>query len=336
MSSEIQRKNHRIHPCDSGKKLELLTHLIGKFPDKHILIATANDTKLLQSIASKNITIVTDNEVKASEKNSVDILISYDLPEKALIYMTRFAHAREMALILLDSNDQKNLYPIETLLGRTIIQEVIAGFEPSFGIAVEQKSKAQALERRKMRDEEAALKADKWAKKDKEKSVFLGTDESGKPIFSQKSRDRNHYIDGTPRSREEKATKTKFGSKPVFFGDKEQLNKPKSDDKKKPYGEKKPFDKDAKKPFGEKKPYGDKKPFDKDGKKEFGDKKSFGDKKPYGDKKPFDKDGKKPFGNKKPYDGKKSFDKPAPKEPATPTRTPRKINVKSLKPKEQE
>jgi len=326
MSSEIQRKNHRIHPCDSGKKLELLTHLVGKFPDKQILIATANDPKIFNSIASKNITIVCDDEMKASQKNSADILISYDLPEKALIYMTRFAHAREMALILLDSNDQKNLYPIETLLGRTIIQETIVGFEPSFGIAVEQKSKAEALERRKVRDEEAALKADKWAKTDKEKSVFLGTDESGKPIFSKKSRDRNHYIDGTPRSREEKSTKTQFGSKPVFFGDKEHLNKPKSDDQKKPYGDKKPFDKDAKKPFGDKKPYGDKKPFDKDGKKEFGDKKSFGDKKPYGDK--------KPFGEKKPYDGKKSFDKPAPAKPSISTRIPKTINVKSLKPKE--
>lgn len=317
MSSQIQRKNHKIHPCNSGQKNQLLTLLISQFPNKNILIISTNGIPSITP--SANLTLITDDEMKADQKDHYDILISYDLPQKALIYMTRFAHAREMALILLDDEDQKYLYGIETLLGRTITQETIEGFEPSFGIAIEQENKAKALERRKAREEEEALKAQKWANKDKEKSVFLGTDEAGKPIFSKKSRERNHYIDGTPRTNEEKSTKTKYESKPVFFGDKAHLNKPKSDEPQKPYG-------DKKKEFGDKKPYGDKKPFG-DKKKEFGDKKPYGDKKPFGDK-------KKEFGDKKPYSDNNKTSNSSQESRPTSSRVPKTINVKSLKPKE--
>jgi hypothetical protein len=316
MSSEIQRKNHRIHPCNTERKNELLNFLIGHHPEKKILIATAKSPESIKITSSNNITIVADDEMKGSEKNQYDILISYDLPEKAILYMTRFAHAREMALVLLGAEDQKNLYGIETLLGRTIIQEAIAGFEPSFGIAIDNQQKAEAKARRDARNEEEALKKEKWAKKDKEKPRFLGKDDNGKPIFEKKTRDRNHYIDGTPRNEDEKSSKTQYSNKPVFFGDdKKQFNKPKPEGERKPHGDKKSF--------------GDKKPF--------GDKKAFGDKKPYGDKKPFGD--KKAFGDKKPYDAsaksrKPDFAKPAPSESALPKRAPRRINVKSLKPSE--
>ncbi|MDO9208629.1 MAG: hypothetical protein Q7T91_10315, partial [Sulfuricurvum sp.] len=255
MSSEIQRKNHRIHPCNTERKNELLNFLLPQYADKKVLILTAQNPKNIQITESANVTIATDDELIASEKSTYDVLISYDLPEKAILYMTRFAHAREIALILLGDEDQKNLYGIETLLGRTIIQEPIAGFEPSFGIAVEQKSKAEALARRVAREEEAASKGDRWAKKDKGNSEFLGRDENGKPMFAKKSRDRNHYIDGTPRQEEEKSAQTRYANKPVFFDDeRKKFNTPKPAGERKPYGDKKPFDKDAKKPFGDKKP----------------------------------------------------------------------------------
>lgn len=314
MSSEIQRKNHRIHPCNSDKKIELLNFLIAQHPEKNILIISTNPLKEMK--VSKNVTFITDQEMQKSEKNSYEILISYDLPEKAIIYMSRFAHAKEMALILLGSEDQKHLYAIETLLGRTIIQEAIAGYEPSFGIAVDNQHKAEAKARRAAREEEEALKAAKWAKKEKEKPKFLGKDANGKPIFEKKSRERNHYIDGTPRKDEEKFTQTPFKSKPVFFNEKgNSATKDASrGENKKPY---KP------KPEGEKKEFGEKKPYD--AKKSFGEKKSYGEKKPYGER--------KPYGEKKPYDAKKSFDnKPAAKVDTTPARPPRRINVKSLKP----
>ena len=217
MSSEVQRKNHRIHPCNIERKNELLNFLITQYPEKQILIVTAKDPKSIEITASKNVTIVADADMKGSEKNQYDVLISYDLPEKAIIYMTRFAHAREHAIVLLGAEDQKNLYGIETLLGRTIIQEAIAGFEPSFGIAIDNQQKAEAKARRDARDEEEALKKEKWARKDKEKPKFLGKDENGKPIFEKKTRERNHYIDGTPRKDEEKSAKTQYSNKPVFF-----------------------------------------------------------------------------------------------------------------------
>jgi len=187
MSSEIQRKNHRIHPCNTERKSELLNFLITQYPEKKILVATAKNSKSIELSTTANVTVVSDDDMNASEKNQYDILISYDLPEKAIIYMTRFAHAREMALVLLGAEDQKNLYGIETLLGRTIIQEAIAGFEPSFGIAVDNQQKAEAKARRDARDEEEALKKERWARKDKEKPKFLGKDENGKPIFEQKN-----------------------------------------------------------------------------------------------------------------------------------------------------
>ena len=53
---------------------------------------------------------------------------------------------------------------------------------------------------------------------EKAKPKFLGKDENGKPIFSGKTGERNHYWDGKPRTDEEKANKTPFGSKPKFYG----------------------------------------------------------------------------------------------------------------------
>lgn len=326
MSSAILRKNHRIHPCDTTKKMDLLTHLVAQYPDKKILVISTTSLGKLE--LSKNITIIRDNDLDSSNKNRFDILISYDLPEKAITYMTRLAQAREMAFILLGNDDQKYLYGIETLLGRTIIQETIAGFEPSFGIEVEAQSKAEAKARRAIRQEEEALKKDKWAKKEKDKPKFLGKDANGKAIFDKKTRDRNHYIDGTPRTDDEKASFTQFKSKPVFFGE-DKKSSPKRESKefkekkdssdKKGFGEKKSFNSD-------KKPYGDKvNGAAREG--ALGQKKSFGDKKPYGDK--------KGFGDKKPFEGKKSFDKkPAAKAEAAPARPPKRIDVKSLKPKE--
>lgn len=298
MSSEIQRKNHRIHPCNTERKNELLDFLIVQYPEKKILVAVAKDPQTIKLTDSKNVTIVHDADMKGSEKNQYDILISYDLPEKAIIYMTRFAHAREHAIVLLGAEDQKNLYGIETLLGRTIIQETVAGFEPSFGIAVDNKQKADIKARRDARNEEEALKKEKWAKKDKKSPEFLGYDDNGKALFAKKSRERNHFIDGTPRTQEEKSTKSRYESRPVFFDDtKKQFNKPK--------------------PEGEKKPFENKKPFD--------NKKPFGDKKPYGEKKPYNPSAQ----NRKPDSAK-----PTPAESTAPKRAPRRINVKSLKPSE--
>lgn len=409
MSSTLKRQNHRIHPCNAARKNDLLNHLISLYSGKSILIITSGDPSSIVLSQTQNVTLMSDETLSQNNELTCDVLISYDLPDKAITYMSRFARAREYALILLGNEDQKFLYPIETLLGRTVIQETISGFEPDFGIAAEQKSKEEAKARRAERDEHNAKrdakskrdfkprsdfkqgdrgnrdddrserkpfsgpregnKPDSFGKKDA-KPRFVGKDENGRPIFEGKTRERNHYIDGTPRSDAEKAARTPYVSKPKFFGkDKrnddagERGEKSRSDNPKAFDGTKKPFDKDkkpfegkksfgdkpeGKKPYGDKKPY-DKKPYDKDGKKPFGDQKPSGDKKPYGDKKEFgDKKpygDKKSFGDKKPYgDRKPPYDK-SPKSgkpssdhakpaPAEPKRPPRRINVKSFKPAE--
>lgn len=363
----LKRQNHRIHPCTATRKNNLLSHLIDEYSGKSILVVTANDPARISIPDDKNIILTSDELLAQMGDVTCDILISYDLPDKAIVYMSRFARAREYALILLDAEDQKFLYPIETLLGRNITQEAISGFEPDFGIAVEQKSKEEAAARRVEREAKAQSgskdrpraprrddkprgdrpdfkreerdtrpprkpfsdsKSGGFDKKDS-KPRFVGKDENGKPIFEGKTRERNHYHDGNPRSEAEKAARTPYVSKPKFFGgDRKDSEKPREEGEKAPFsGERKPYD--AKKPY-EKKPY--------DAKKSFGS----GDKKPY-EKKPYD--AKKPFGEKKPYGDKKPYDakssgsyKPAytSSKPAqtdsTPKRAPRRINVKSLKP----
>lgn len=352
MSSTIKRQNHRIHPCNRPRKNELIHFLIERNSGKSILIVTSDEAGELPNLFSgKNITILSDAELAKAPDLRCEVLISYDLPEKAIVYMSRFARASEYALITLDAEDQKRLYPIELLNGRTIVQEVVNGFEPDFGIAVENQQKAEAKARREereardaadprnrdkkpVRDTRPERKRDDAPRGDRRparnegdgfeskkqhnsKPRFVGKDENGKPKFEGKTRERNHYIDGTPRSDAEKAARTKFGSKPKFFVDKAKSgdDSKRSEGDKKPYGEKKPFDKD-KKPYGDKKPFGDKKPY--------GDKPAFGEKKPYGEK--------KPFGDKKPYQDRKPAE-----TPAAPKRPPRRIDVKSFKsPKESE
>ncbi len=101
-----------------------------------------------------------------------------------------------------------------------------------------------------------------------------------------------------------------FGS-PASMGERREFKKPWAEkkpwdrDAKPSFGDKKPWDKDGKPGFGDKKPW-EKKPWQKDGKPGFGDKKPW-DKKTgggFGDKKPWQKDGKPGFGDKKPWEKK--------------------------------
>lgn len=130
--SSIKRHNHRIHPCAPERKEALLQHLITCNESSSILIVTAHDPKALQEFIDDKSIIVTDDEGLADFPELMrDIVISYDLPSVPEVYSARVSHAITHALILLDSKDQINLYPVETLLGRTIMQDVISGFEPA-------------------------------------------------------------------------------------------------------------------------------------------------------------------------------------------------------------
>lgn len=197
--------------------------------------------------------------------------------------------ARVNTLVTLDAEDQKRLYPIELLNGRTITQEVVKGFEPDFGIAVDNQQKAEAKARRAEREARDAADPRNRDKKPIRDTVLhvtkvtalrLKNNTTANLVSSVKMKMESRFlkekpanattISMVPRSDAEKAARTPYSSKPKFFGDKEK----RSDERKSFDGEKKPLR--EKKPFGDKKAYGDKKPF--------GDKKPYGDKPAFGEK----------------------------------------------------
>ncbi len=187
----VKRNKHRVHPCKHEQKHELLNFLISSNTEKSILVVTANDPEDIQKMISDEDTIViSDTALGDSPELQCDLLISYDLPETAIAYMVRLSRAKTDALILLDPKEHKSLYAIERLLGRTIMQEMISGLE------------SDTVETQKQEK-----KTDKWAKKEREPSRYIGKDENGKPIFSGKTRERNHRYDGKPKEDTAKASR---------------------------------------------------------------------------------------------------------------------------------
>ncbi|MCJ7766748.1 MAG: hypothetical protein MUP09_12575 [Thiovulaceae bacterium] len=275
----IKRHNHRVHPCDRNQKLALLKHLIALHSDKEIVIIAARDISELElELDADNISLKSDKELIENTKVQCDMIISLDLAQSPESYIKRLNQTNTYALLLADDQEQQELYKIETLMKRTLTKEFVSGFEPRSHRQAEAEAKGlkvrQALntDKQAQRDDKRARQQNGPSSKKREESKYLGKDENGKPIFSGKSRERNHRHDGTPKNESEKQ------------------NTPKPRDNAQS-GERKPWDKTAgdKKPWD--KPAGDKKPWDK----------TSGDKKP-GDKKPWDK----PAGAKKPWDKKES------------------------------
>ena len=240
----IKPNNHRVHPCPNDKKLSLVNKLISDNRDSKIIVVTSIDAKSVEdylqnenSQALENVQVVEDKTLIKDEKLTCDLLISLDVPGKAVIYMARLSHTTSRALLLINETEQKLLYPIETLLGRVIKQDTIEGFgyeakekpQTDSRPAPKKMTQSQIKEEAKKRyDKETGEpkpkreysdkkkdfkrddkkdfkkdfnKDDKWAKKKKEPNKYLGKDENGKAIFSGKSGDRNHRHDGTPRDK---------------------------------------------------------------------------------------------------------------------------------------
>jgi hypothetical protein len=127
----IKPNNHRVHPCPNGRKIELINNIISRNNNKNIvLISSSSKDMLIQNIDAPNVSILSDKEFITNEDLSCEFLISYDLADSAQIYLARVAKATEMAIILLDASEATKLYPIETLLGRVIKEEIIEGYEP--------------------------------------------------------------------------------------------------------------------------------------------------------------------------------------------------------------
>lgn len=232
----IKHNKHRIHPCPKEKKPSLLTLLLSQNSDSTIIVVLKNSDILKEFEHQKNVTILSDEALLNSDA-TCELLISYDLPLEASAYIQRVSRATESAIILLDIEEQKGLYPIETILKRAIKQEGIAGFEyevkkeivkekkpfhktkPDQKPKKEYKKKAFDNSKKEHKDKlydktkkekkvKSLEKPKQWDKKDKKPSTYLGKDENGKAIFSAKSKDRNHKYDGTPKPKEEKSIKT--------------------------------------------------------------------------------------------------------------------------------
>ncbi|OHE10874.1 MAG: hypothetical protein A2513_00875 [Sulfurimonas sp. RIFOXYD12_FULL_33_39] len=226
-SNQITLKHgkHRVHPCPNDKKLSLLNLLITQNNSlKTIVVSSNNIEAIKEAITAENVTVLSDSELIELPELTCELLISYDLPSDADIYMSRLAKTTDSATILLDINEQKELYPIETLLKRVIKQEIIKGFE------YEEKQTIVIAQQKPKR--EYAFKTD--AKEKSERKPFE------KPKYDKPKRDG------------EKSERKPF--------EKPKYDKPKRDGEK---SERKPFDKpkyDKPKRDGEK---SERKPFDK-------------------------------------------------------------------------
>ena len=210
----LKHNKHRIHPCPSDKKISLLHLLLAQNSDLDTVVAVAEDAEPLKElITAANVKVYNDKELLKLPQLKCELLISYDLPATGILYMARLAKATESAIILLDIEEQKQLYPIETLLGRAIKQEIIEGF------AYEEQEKMKIA---KAPSEKKSFEKPKYykPKRDGEKS-------QRKPF--EKPKKEGERFDKKPFEKSER--------KPF---DKPKYDKPKRDGEK---SERKPFDK---------------------------------------------------------------------------------------------
>lgn len=232
-SITIKANNHRVYQCPTEKKIELVNKIISENTAAQIVVACSIDaSELREKISNKNVKIMEDRDLVKDKELRYELLISYDMPIKAIVYMARVSKATDKAFLLLDKSEQKELYSIEMLLGRAIKQEKVDGFEyaviakeynekPAYKKMSKDEIRDEAKKRYEADTKEAPKKVyDKskddykskdfkkkdsnssdgtWAKKKKAPNKFLGKDDNGKAIFSGKDGERNHRHDGTPR-----------------------------------------------------------------------------------------------------------------------------------------
>lgn len=238
----LKRHNHRVHPCKIEKKEELLQLLLSQNATKKIIVVTSEKSEL--TTEQENVSIVSDKELYNTPELRCELLISYDLPSKAIIYMSRITKSDSHAIIFLDPSEEKLLHPIETLHGRTIMLEHIEGFSEeriektaqpvakdfdpreerkrAFLSQDEKPKKPWEDKEKKSYDDKPRGdkkpwdkkpyddkgKGDKkpWEKKERGENKYLGNDDSGKARFSGKSGERNHHFDGTPKNKAPRLT----------------------------------------------------------------------------------------------------------------------------------
>jgi len=218
----IKPNNHRIYQCPTEKKVALLNELISENATLDILVVcSSNVSKLKEDIENKDVKILEDRDLVKDKELKCELIISYDIPIKAIVYMARISKATQKAFLLLDESEQAELYAIEMLLGRAIKQEKLEAYsypvvakkaltKPTHKKMSKDEIKDEAKKRYEAKTQDAPKKEfkpkrefnggdDKWAKKKKTPNKFLGKDENGKAIFSGKDGERNHRYDGTSK-----------------------------------------------------------------------------------------------------------------------------------------
>ncbi len=135
----VKPNNHRIHPCENSKKLELLNKLIAEESSSDIIVVCLqNSFALKDALDDKSVKVMEDKELYQSKDLNCEVLISFDIPDKAIMYMARASKGTVKIIALVDKAEQKKLYPIEMLLGRVIKQDIIEGFEYTVEKVVEE------------------------------------------------------------------------------------------------------------------------------------------------------------------------------------------------------
>lgn len=200
----IKRYNHRMHPCTTSQKQDLLKHLVNFYKDKSILVISDANTKVTE-IEDKNMTLCDDDALRDMGMRKWDVVISFDLPKDPHEYLKRPPFANIMALIIADEKEQGGLFLIETLLGKNLTRETIEGFGEALVETKKERPREQEDSRWNMPKKEHKKRSNPYS--NKRNATYIGKDDNGKAIFSEKSKDRNHRYDGTPRSEEEKRAK---------------------------------------------------------------------------------------------------------------------------------
>ena len=169
-SITIKANNHRVYQCPNDKKIDLVNKIISENEKMNIVVACSKDVDVISGmIQNSKVKVIEDRELIKDKELSCELLLSFDMPIKGIVYMARVAKATQKALFLIDESEQKGLHDIEMLLGRSIKQDIIADFEY---VVIEKKESDEKPFRKMTKDqikEEAKKRYDKVTAEPKEK-----------------------------------------------------------------------------------------------------------------------------------------------------------------------
>jgi len=170
-SITIKPNNHRVYQCPTDKKIELVNKIICENEKLDILVACSKDVDVISGmIQNQKVKVIEDRNLIKDKELSCELLISFDMPIKGIVYMARVAKSKQRAIFLIDESEQKGLHDIEMLLGRSIKQDIIDGFEYE---VIEKKESDEKPFRKMTKEqikEEAKKRYDKVTAEPKEKS----------------------------------------------------------------------------------------------------------------------------------------------------------------------